>query len=285
MVVEPEPGVLAQVWEGAVPALVSLAPEDTKDPDSPPQPFCLFLPRNSYLPLATDKVRKYFSPHLRGEPAGEGQQEMWFSCNGVSLRWQHPVGVLYDLLSLQPGPEPAVLPWSLTAHFSSFPAEELLPSVGGESAVRSLLLSSLKEADQVVAGGRRLNRMQERELSQLWQGLKAAKFEQWWAVARRLRELPEQAAQPESGHGQRHSLPLKLHTGVWAHSQRLVSPRRQEEGGALTTLAHLASIFQLPQGSEFITQGIRPSLDTPLLWLAQNMAYQDNFIHLVLVQA
>ena len=127
--------VLQEVWAGRVPTMFSLAEDDCKD--TIPDPCYLMLPRMSYLPLATEKVtqqlfssrstifilqvRKHFSSCLSGD-AGE----MWFSYHGSPLRWHHPIGLLYDLLAAD-GDHDGHLPWSLTVHFSHFPAEQLLP--------------------------------------------------------------------------------------------------------------------------------------------------------------
>ena len=44
--------VLGEVWGGRVPAIFNLA-----DGDGSAEPCCLMLPRMSYLPLATEKVK------------------------------------------------------------------------------------------------------------------------------------------------------------------------------------------------------------------------------------
>lgn len=128
--------VLQEVWSGRIPTMFSLAEDDCKE--TVPDPCYLMLPRMSYLPLATEKVvtqqqhfqrrtkatsqvRKHFSSFLSGDSG-----EMWFSYHGSPLRWHHPIGLLYDLLAADGGQD-GHLPWSLTVHFSQFPAEQLLP--------------------------------------------------------------------------------------------------------------------------------------------------------------
>jgi len=119
--------VLQEVWAGRIPAVFTLAEEECRD--SMPDPCYLMLPRMSYLPLATEKVRKHFSSYL----AEEGG-EMWFSYHGSPLRWHHPIGLLYDLLAGDAAHD-VHLPWSITAHFSQFPADQLLPCQAREQVV------------------------------------------------------------------------------------------------------------------------------------------------------
>ena len=71
--------VLQEVWGGRVPAVFRLSEADQR-PEQEAEPCCLLLPRMSYLPLATDKVRRHFAG------AGDQQQVMWFSYRGTPLR-------------------------------------------------------------------------------------------------------------------------------------------------------------------------------------------------------
>ena len=55
-------------------------------------------------------------------------------------------------------------------------------------AVESIFMSSLKESDQLKTSGKVMKQMQAREHSQLWLGLCSDKYDQFWAVNRRLME-------------------------------------------------------------------------------------------------
>ena len=46
--------VLSEVWGGRVPAIFNLAEQD-----GTAEPCCLMLPRMSYLPLVTEKVKSF----------------------------------------------------------------------------------------------------------------------------------------------------------------------------------------------------------------------------------
>ena len=48
--------VLREVWDGRIPAVFTLAASEVETLTAP-EPYYLLLPRQSYLPLVTDKVR------------------------------------------------------------------------------------------------------------------------------------------------------------------------------------------------------------------------------------
>lgn len=265
--------VLAEVWAGRVPAVFSLAEEDWRGEGPPPDPCCLMLPRMSYLPLATDKVRSHFSPSL-SQPG-----EMWLSYRDLPLRWHHPIGLLYDLLatggpsSCPPDSTSCPLPWTLTAHFSSFPLDNLLPCPSRE-AVESVFMSSLKESDQLKHNGKVMKQMQKKDHNQLWLGLVSDKFDQFWAINRRLME-------PSGGEENFRHIPIRLYTGDnCSIVQRLVSPGTEESPRTLGSLQEELGL----QEATLLIQGIQPSPDTPLQWLARHLAYPDNFLHVAVVQ-
>lgn len=262
--------VLAEVWSGRVPAIFSLAEDDFRGEGSPPDPCCVMLPRMSYLPLATEKVRSHFSPHL------EQSGEMWFSYRGIALRWHHPIGLLFDLLVTGEGKaqsEDPCLPWALTVHFSNFPADTILPCSSRE-AVESVFMSSLKEADQLKHSGKVVSLMQKKDHNQMWLGLVSDKFDQFWAINRRLME-------PTGGEESFKHIPVRLYVGdTCSILQRLVSPGTAQQP---CTLGSLQADLGL-EDRVLLTQGVTPSPDTPLQWLARHLAYPDNFLHVAVTQ-
>lgn len=107
--------ILREIWEGKIPVQFQLASDET---DVDPEQFFLLIPRLSYFPLVSDKVRKHFLRFVSNE-LQDG--EMWMDSNGTPLKWHYPIGVLFDLLV---GGD-AILPWPITVHFSKFPEDVL----------------------------------------------------------------------------------------------------------------------------------------------------------------
>ena len=128
----------SECWLGGLPAVFTLAPDEVTTL-RPPRPYAMVLPRQSFLPFVTDAVRRHFEPY--GPPMGG---ELWFEASGVALRWQIPIGVLFDLLVGEQSAVAHTLPWRITIHFQSFPTDALLRATVPEA--EAVLLNALKES-------------------------------------------------------------------------------------------------------------------------------------------
>lgn len=82
--------------------------------------------------------------------------------------------------------------------FQHFPEEDLLHCTNRD-AVESVYMYTVKEADALKHRGGVINNMQRRDHKQLWSGLYNDRFEQFWAVNRKLMEHP--GAGPAVGGG------------------------------------------------------------------------------------
>jgi len=108
----------------------------------------------------------------------------------------------------------------------------------------------------------------------LWLGLLNDKFDQFWAVNRKLME--------SCGDEGFKYIPFRCYTSEDKYIQKLVKPISEE--GQRKTLKHLLDeIFPDKEQAVVRTHGIIPPLDTPLQWFSEHLSYPDNFIHLVLV--
>ncbi|XP_035296263.1 autophagy protein 5 isoform X3 [Cricetulus griseus] len=114
----------------------------------------------------------------------EDVSEIWFEYEGTPLKWHYPIGLLFDLLASS-----SALPWNITVHFKSFPEKDLLhcPS---KDAVEAHFMSCMKEADALKHKSQVINEMQKKDHKQLWMGLQNDRFDQFWAINRKLMEYP-----------------------------------------------------------------------------------------------
>ncbi|XP_066976010.1 autophagy protein 5 [Macrobrachium rosenbergii] len=260
--------ILREIWDGRVPVCVQLASEDCNTL-SAPDPYYLMVPRLSYFPLVMDKVRKHL---LRFIPPDLQEAEMWFECDGYPLKWHYPVGVLFDLHC-----GGTALPWTITAHFSHFPEKELIRCPSRE-VVESQFMSSLKEADGLKHRGQVITNMQSKDHKQLWMGLCNDKFDQFWAINRKLMECC-------SDEGFKH-IPFRLHTLYRPPIQKLIKPLTDD--GRKVTLAdllHDALPDTIGEGDRIVIQGIETPLDTPVQWLSEHLSHPDNFLHISYIPA
>ena len=143
-------------------------------------------------------------------------------------------------------------------------------------------MSSLKEADQLKHSGKVISQMQKKDHNQLWLGLSADKFDQFWAINRKLMEGDSETF--------RH-IPARFYLGTSDNMvQKLISPALCLEEmlvhlgweGARSVAQTLSSISKLSNTSRCIIQGTEPDIKTPLLWLSRHLAYPDNFLHIII---
>lgn len=240
--------ILREVWQGRIPVAFSLSPDDVHTMGQP-DPYHLMLPRLSYVTVIFDKVKKHFSKfvHPDKQDTGMGEVgsgnfpdgEIWLEFEGIPIKWHIPVGVLYDQYSVINNdnyPEPAsyssMLPWNLIVHFSKFPEQDILHCDSRET-VEAHFMSCIKEADQIKHGGRVISAMQKKDHNQLWQGLQNDKFDQFWAVNRRLMEVPTNiTAIGDAGNNREFSqapscfkhIPIRFYEGDKSMIQKLIKP-------------------------------------------------------------
>ncbi|KAH8343376.1 hypothetical protein KR059_009441, partial [Drosophila kikkawai] len=256
--------VLRMIWEGQI-GICFQADRD-EIVGIKPEPFYLMISRLSYLPLVTDKVRKYFSRYITAE---HQDGAVWFDFNGTPLRLHYPIGVLYDLLH----PEEDSTPWCLTIHYSKFP-EDTLVKLNSKELLESHYMSCLKEADVLKHRGLVISAMQKKDHNQLWLGLVNDKFDQFWAVNRRLME-------PYADQESFKNIPLRLYTDDdFTYTQKLISPIG--EGGHKKSLADLMAELSTPvrKAVGCRTHGIDLHEETQLQWMSEHLSYPDNFLHL-----
>ena len=118
-------------WSGRVAVHFHLDGNEVAAASAPPPPLIRLLPRHAYLPVVAEAALE-----LHRDLLPPGEDATWFSFNGVPMKWQIPVGVLFDLVVA--GRE---MPWMLLVHHRFFPSSVLLPmtdpiagATGGDTA-------------------------------------------------------------------------------------------------------------------------------------------------------
>nr|CAG4650398.1 EOG090X0BB3 [Sida crystallina] len=256
--------VLREVWEGRLPVCFTLATEEVNTPIAP-DPFYLMVPRITYFPLITDKVRRHFVRYVAAE---KSENEMWLEFELQPLKWHLPIGLLYDLNVTD-----QTLPWQIVVHFDKFPENKLM-KFPTKDVIESHLMSSLKEADAMKHKNHIMSLMQERDHHQLWLGLSHDKFDQFWSVNRKLMEH-------SSGEGFRH-IPFRLYVAEASTRpfiQFLIKPIENDKPMTLDDLLQRANLNSKGPFN-VVTHGVGIPLETPLQWMSEHLSYPDNFLHL-----
>ncbi|CAH3178039.1 unnamed protein product [Porites lobata] len=266
--------VLRYIWDGRLPVCFNLSSDEVVQVEQP-DPYYLLVPRLSYLTLVTDKVQRHFQRAI----SSESVDEMWFEYDGQPLKWHYPIGVLFDLHGSS-----ASLPWNLTVHFQRFPEDKIMRCPAKE-AIEAVFMSAVKEADNLKHRSQVINSMQKKDHKQLWLGLSNDKFEQFWAVNRRLMERTGDDPYFKF-------IPFRILQSDSPFIQQLFRP--VTESGELRTLGDLLNEFvpeAFTSGSgaidnewRVVIHGIEPPLETPAQWISEHFSHPDNFLYIVLVR-
>eukprot|EP01101_Sappina_pedata_P009316 TRINITY_DN5396_c0_g1_i1.p1 TRINITY_DN5396_c0_g1~~TRINITY_DN5396_c0_g1_i1.p1 ORF type:complete len:303 (+),score=70.90 TRINITY_DN5396_c0_g1_i1:39-947(+) len=284
--------ICRESWEGSIPILIQLAPDENST-NHAPDPFCMMVPRNSYFPLITDPIREYFSSYITSLSASP--DEIWFDFRNIPLKWQYPIGVLFDLYALA-GLDSNVnsaLPWILTIHFREYPKDILLRCSADEAKVlaKSNFMNTLKEANYLKHGDIvKINSFSFVQQDNLWEGLIKGQFDTFWEV----NQLLLSGSDPKSFK----YVPMRVFRSLdsTVHPpliQEPISPFNPKTGAALTLGQALLDLFpsqmvsesEMAQGVRILIEGISPPLCTPIAWLSQYMSHPDNFLYVCIVRA
>lgn len=84
-----------------------------------------------YLPSLAQRLFDHF------QSSGNIEQ-IWFSFEGIPLKWHYPAGVLYDVFAR------GALPWKLEVSFQDFPVEKVLPAPNMDT-VKQHFMNILKQ--------------------------------------------------------------------------------------------------------------------------------------------
>lgn len=258
--------VLREVWDGRLPVCFQLAPAEVHTMQQPDD-YYLMVPRQTYFPLVSDKVKKHFARYIQPDLQ---DAELWLEFNGMPLKWHYPVGVLFDLCAYD-----SLLPWNITVRFQRFPENELLHCSSRE-VVESHFMTAIKEADALKHRSHIINGMQKKDHNQLWQGLQNDKFDQFWMVNRKLMEHVNDELF--------RYIPFKVYQLEKPFRQKLFRPANDTK--ELLTLEDLI-LDVLPEWNSseghIVIQGIEVPMETPVQWLSEHFSHPDNFLHICIV--
>lgn len=171
--------VLRDIWQGQLPLCFKLHPDDVSGMHRP-EPYYMMVPRITYFPIVLDRVVKYFHRFMDASKSANPADQMWLDYEGQPIKWQHPIGLSWDLFGSSYD-----LPWRLMIHFSDFPAKDLV-KCNTKSSIKTIFMSSIKEADALKHKGSVTKNMLEKDQNLLWSSLINDKFDQFWSINKRL---------------------------------------------------------------------------------------------------
>lgn len=159
------------IWSATIDVQITLASTDSNQMEVP-RHYYVRVPRNSYFPLHYPETLNYFKDYLL-VPGWSERSEWWLQYEGVPLKWNVPIGVLYDTLTgLDPvkrAEEQARGLWHLELRYRSYPDQEILP-LPNYSTLESFWMNLMKEACFVMNGSAKsMMVLSKKDTSDLWE--------------------------------------------------------------------------------------------------------------------
>lgn len=288
------------IWSGYVPCLFSMESNEImmvgsgssfgKEPIS----IFLLLPRISYLPLTTSKVHNHFICYAPALSDG-----MWFEYIDKTkkpnikhaLKWNYPIGVLYDLYHNSDDPL-----WKLTVHFQSYPSDDILMKCENINIVKQSFFNNLKESIFLSFNNiSTISTLKKDDQNALWNGVKKAKYNLYFPIYQTI------FGRNNIKNNKLIRYPFRLLLKGFNDKIDLIPisrPIKIDENHILTLQECLIEIIpgimemyydqneqkQHKYNISIKIQGMNIPLNTPMIWLIHHATYADCFLYIVIVK-
>lgn len=254
-----------RVWNGSVNVRIVLDGAE----------YLLQAHRTLYFPIYFPAIALFFSAVL-----GKDIRNVWLQYEDVPLKWNLPVGVLYDLFYL-----PTHLDgghWTLHLRYGDmFPKDDIIPfhsngsSVGYQSLLHEMFINHLKQSCYVMSGNSRaVMNLSENDTKSLWA---AVLLHDYGVYASIMKKVSPKTLQ---------RVPIKLYlAGSSSLIQAPVFPTSNL--GKQTTLRDvlrqwLPEMLESNKATAYI-QGINVDVlyDAPIIDVWNSFCHLDNFLYIV----
>ncbi|ONH66013.1 Autophagy protein 5 [Cyberlindnera fabianii] len=169
------------LWNGTIPCTITLYPNDSNQMTNTYE-YHVLAPRNSYFPTLYPELLSYFKPYLL-VPEWSHRSDWWLEFEGVPLRWNWPVGVLYDTMTgIDPSKGNKRSPWKLILRYRSYPDDYLLALPTLET-LKTHWMNQIKESCYVQHGtAKPVMVLSKNDSSDLWSSVETHDFKQFWSI-------------------------------------------------------------------------------------------------------
>ena len=298
--------VQEMAWGGQVPIKLVLADDEVASV-APPPPEYVLAPRMAYLPaLVQDTIARLRESAI---VVGNEKNSTWFECSGFALKWQLPVGVLVDVLSVQ---ELNKLPFTIIVHFRN-PPKFLLRGAVDELTAKWEYFNCLKQsaclrfgsAEVVITG------LSQQQQNTMWDavvngryadfaecnknihGIECEKLSRRWNI--RIVFAVEENANDSASHKMSTMAAilraLKSRAAIVdgatgnSNTMQIEEDRGPQNEYPPTILQYLVSLG-FPRDSiweeDVMIHGVHIPLDTPLPSICEVLSHADNCLYIVL---
>lgn len=137
-----------KLWNGSLNVRILLEQStDTRE-------YLLSVHRNSYYPFYYDQLVSYFKVYV---PRLE-EHSIWLEYDGVPVKWNLPIGTLYDYLHLTTRLTDNSNVWTLILKYKDFPSDYIIPfykegtQINYLKSLSEVLVNQLKQSCFVING-------------------------------------------------------------------------------------------------------------------------------------
>lgn len=277
----PPPTHLSSLSSVSSPVLLTLSLVVVKE-------FLISVYRNSYVPTFLPLMVEYFSSYV-DELA---KIPTWLEWNDIPLKWNLPVGVLYDVLTLSQRThkkDDDSNVWTLHLRYKDqYPRTTVIPfvyttvdgTVDYAKSLHELIVNQLKQSCFVMNGSAKpMLNLSKEDSTKLWEAIQNHNLAHYNQVNRRITPRDSSLVL---------KIPIKIYMPGFAQViQHPISTVNAE--GALTTLkevleANIPRMELLQNPLTVLIHGIavQEMLDTPAIQYWELFSYLDNFLHVVI---
>ncbi|ABN65685.2 predicted protein [Scheffersomyces stipitis CBS 6054] len=271
--------IKAKLWNGHINLRVVLAYKDQK------VEYLCTIYRNSYITLKLPAIVEYFSAFVQGLSS----KQLWFEYEGVPIKWNLPVGLLYDYLHLPSllGNFESSSSWTVYLRYDDYPSDYIIPfiykkddgTVDFDRSLKEVIVNQLKQSCFVLNGNSKpIMSLSEANSIQLWVSIVDHNLSAYTSINKKI--VPKDKAQ---------KIPVRIFIpGTTTIVQAPIYPYGEEEPTSMRDVLslHLPHLFAereaiaLPYIHGIDTQSL---LDEPLLKTWEIFKHLDNFLYVVVI--
>mmetsp|Transcript_269 Transcript_269/g.335 ORF Transcript_269/g.335 Transcript_269/m.335 type:complete len:292 (-) Transcript_269:1018-1893(-) len=164
-----------KLWNGSINIKILMEDDNNKDPKE----FLITAYRNSYFPIYFPSVIAYFEHYNERIKC----MPVWLEYETVPVKWNLPIGALYDLLHL-----PSIIQdredssWTLKLRFSDdYPMDQVIPfiytnednSINYNRLLKEVIVNQLKQSCFVINGNSKpIMNLSEKDSDELWNAIR-----------------------------------------------------------------------------------------------------------------
>ncbi|WFD29518.1 autophagy protein 5 [Malassezia sp. CBS 17886] len=237
--------------------------------------------RVSYLAMLLHRIETEWLPRLLLpiELQCVRREDCWFEHRGSPLRWQWPLGLLYDFHTAASA---AHLPWALTLHFDPPAARELLATYATLPGSQQWFMARVKEAEYVRWGTcKRVLALPREDQDMLWHTLQTNDHAAFERLAAKLVPGRRATAHGNTQHVPMRRIPIRFYTAPHAVPMVESPMAPTTTAGVPTTLADALESVRCGDRCTSETRAVLHGITLPpaaeLAWLAGYLAYADGW--------